>query len=319
MVEKIMFVMIKRIVSFLPSGTELVYEFGSQDLLYGVTHECKHPKEAQTKPLVINSVINSEKLSSDEINEKTCQIIKDGKDIFVLQEKNILKANPDLIISQQTCEVCAAYTTQVSKAIKILQKELIVYSMDPHSLEEILSTVLELGKILGKNKKALEIKERFRNRILHVKTNSKKGVKRILAIEWIKPFFTAGHWIPEMIEFAGGTNMISKEREHSRKMNMSEIAESDPDIIILMPCGFDTKRTMVEYERFLRNNSDWNNLKAVKNHKVFAVDANSFFSKPSIRTVVGLEILAKIIQPENFTRLVVPSQTFCNVNEGFKY
>ena len=125
---------IKRIVSFLPSATELLYEFGVQDNLYGVTHECKYPQDAILKPQVISSVINSDELTSKEIDTVTCQLLNEGKDIFVLNEKNMKNANPDLIISQETCEVCAAYTNQVNKAIEILQTKPILYSMDPHDL-----------------------------------------------------------------------------------------------------------------------------------------------------------------------------------------
>ncbi len=306
---------VKRIVSFLPSATELIYELGREELLFGVTHECKYPKEAQTIPQVINSVIDSEKLSSNEINTQTCQLLTEGKEIFVLNEKILKEANPDLIITQKTCEVCAAFTSQVEKASKILPKKPTIYSMDPYTVEEILTSVIEIGNVLDKTKKSKEIRLELEKRINHVKGFLNQKKPRILAIEWIEPFFTAGHWIPEMIEFAGGINMISKKGEHSRKMNIEEIVESDPEIIILMPCGFGTKRTIEEYNKFLKNNSNWNNLRAVKNKKIFAVDANSFFSKPSIRTITGLEILAKIIQPSHFENLIVPNDSFSNVIE----
>jgi len=306
---------IKRIVSFLPSATELIYELGDQELLYGVTHECKYPKDAQTKPQVISSVINSEKLSSDEINTQSSQLLKEGKDIFILNETNLKKANPDLIITQETCEVCAANTNQVNKAIHILDKKPIIYSMDPHNFEEILTSVTEIGEILGKNKRSKEIRTELEEKILHIKKVSNSRKTKVLAIEWIDPFFTAGHWVPEMIEFAGGINMISKIGEHSRTMTFYEISKSDPEIIILMPCGFNTERTVKEYNKILKNNPDWIKLRAVKNKKIFAVDANSFFSKPSIRTITGLEILAKIIQPENFVNLSVPKNSFYNVIE----
>jgi iron complex transport system substrate-binding protein len=306
---------VKRIVSFLPSATELIYELDSKELLFGVTHECKYPKEAQTIPQVIDSVIDSEKLSSDEINTQTCQLLNEGKEIFVLDEKILKEANPDLIITQKTCEVCAAFTSQVDKATQILPKKPTIYSMDPHNLEEILTSVNEIGNILDKTKKSKEIRLELEKRINHVKKFLKHEKPRVLAIEWIEPFFTAGHWIPEMIEFAGGVNMISKKGEHSRKMKFKEIVEIDPEIIILMPCGFDTMRTIKEYNKFLKNNSNWNDLRAVKNKKIFAVNANSFFSKPSIRTITGLEILAKIIQPERFENLSVPRDSFSNVIE----
>ena len=152
---------IKKIVSFLPSATELIYEFHAEEQLYGVTHECKYPRAAQDKPQVISSVFDSEKLSSNEINNTTCKLLQDEKDIFILNEENLIKADPDLIITQETCEVCAAYTNQATNASKILKKKPIVYSMDPHNLTQILSSVIEIGKILEKEEKAREIKNKL--------------------------------------------------------------------------------------------------------------------------------------------------------------
>jgi len=306
---------VKRIVSFLPSATELLYEFGVQDDLYGVTHECKYPQDAMLKPQVISSIINSDELSSKEIDAATCQLLKDGKDIFVLHEDILIDANPDLIISQETCEVCAAYTSQVNKAVQVLQKKPILYSMNPHNMSEIIISVTELGKKLGKESRASEITESLEKRIEIIKKKYNNKHPKVLAIEWLEPFFTAGHWVPEMIQIAGGINMISKTGEHSRRLDMDEIIKSNPDIIILMPCGFDIHRTMTEYDKILKKNESWNSLNAVKNNRVFAVNANSFFSKPSIRTVEGTEILAKIIQPEEFTDLDVSNKSYTNIDK----
>jgi len=305
---------IDRIVSFLPSATELLYEFGVEDKLFGVTHECRYPVTATLKPQVISSVINSDELTSNEINTITCTLLRDGKNIFELNKKNLLDADPDLIISQETCEVCAAYTTQIKTALDVLPRTPELYSMDPHNLKEIIQSVTKLGKILQKEEKALEIVNSLEKRIANIQNSKNKKIPRVLAIEWIEPFFTAGHWIPGMIELAGGINLISKTGEHSRRMNIDEVLNSNPDIIILMPCGFDTDRTISEYNSILKNNHAWNSLNAVKNNQIFAVDANSFFSKPSIRTIEGLEILAKIIQPDKFTDLSVSAGSFSNVS-----
>ena len=305
---------VNRIVSFLPSATELLYEFGVEEKLLGVTHECKYPDNAKLKPQVISSVINSDELTSNEINTLTCTLLRDGKNIFELNKKNLLDADPDLIISQETCEVCAAYTNQVKDALDILPKKPELYSMDPHNLNEILESVTMLGKILEKEKKALEITSSLRQRIHHIQNSKNTVMPKVLAIEWLEPFFTAGHWIPEMIELAGGLNLISKTGEHSRRMSMDEVKNSNPDVIILMPCGFDTARTSAEYTSILKNNSVWNSLNAVKRNQIFAVDANSFFSKPSIRTIEGLEILAKIIQPGKFDDLTVSDNSFSNLS-----
>jgi iron complex transport system substrate-binding protein len=305
---------VNRIVSFLPSATELLYEFGVEEKLFGVTHECKYPDNAKLKPKVISSVINSDELTSNEINTITCTLLRDGKNIFELNEKNLLDADPDLIISQETCEVCAAYTSEVKTALDILPKKPELYSMDPHNLSEIIESVISLGKILQKEKKALEIKYSLQQRIQNIQNFKNNAMPKVLGIEWIEPFFTAGHWVPEMIELAGGINLISKTGEHSRRIDMIEVKNSDPDIIILMPCGFDTTRTVSEYNTILKNNSAWNSLNAVKNNQVYAVDANSFFSKPSIRTIEGLEILAKIIQPDKFNDLIVSTDSFYNIS-----
>ena len=305
---------VERIVSFLPSATELLYEFGVDDKLFGVTHECKYPEGAKLKPQVISSVINSDDLSSNEINTITCTLLNEGKNIFELNKENLIDANPDLIISQETCEVCAAYTNQVKSALEILPNKPELYSMDPHNLKEIIQSVTKLGQILNKEKKSVEIVNSLERRIQHIQNSEKKLIPKVLAIEWIEPFFTAGHWIPQMIEFAGGINLISKSGEHSRRMDMDEVVNSEPDIIIFMPCGFDTDRTVQEYESILHNNPAWNSLQAVKNNQIYAVDANSFFSKPSIRTIDGLEILAKIIHPEKFKNLIVPDNSFSKIS-----
>lgn len=305
---------VQRIVSFLPSATELLYEFGVDDKLFGVTHECKYPEGAKLKPQVISSVINSDDLSSNEINTITCTLLNEGKNIFELNKENLIDANPDLIISQETCEVCAAYTNQVKSALEILPHKPELYSMDPHNLKEIIQSVTKLGQILNKEKKSVEIVNSLERRIQHIQNSEKKLIPKVLAIEWIEPFFTAGHWIPQMIEFAGGINLISKTGEHSRRMDMDEVVNSKPDIIIFMPCGFDTDRTVQEYESILHNNPAWNSLQAVKNNQIYAVDANSFFSKPSIRTIDGLEILAKIIHPEKFKNLIVPDNSFSKIS-----
>lgn len=302
--------MTQRIVSFLPSATELLYELGCQDDLFGVTHECLYPEDAKSKPRVINTVIDGSMLSSPEIDKKTCELMRDGKDIFILEEANLKKASPDLIISQNTCEVCAAHTNQIEQAVSILEKKPQIHSIDPHDLEQILESVTVLSKIVGKEDEGERLRESLKNRIDFVKKQSFDKKPKVLAIEWIKPFFTSGHWVPEMIELTGGTNLVSKVGEHSRRMEIDEVIKANPEVIILMPCGFDTNRTILEYNQYLKNEKKWNELKAVQSKNIYAVDANSYFSKPSIRTIIGLEILAKILHPEKFDRLSVPEDSF---------
>ncbi len=304
---------INRIVSLLPSATELLYEFGLEDKIFGVTHECKYPLEASSKPQIIRSVIDSDKLTSKEINDKTCQLLSEKRGIFTIIEEELKKAEPDLVITQETCEVCAAHTNEVKETLKILQKKPITFSMDPHNLEDIMSSIIKLGKILKEEKKAKKITNSLEKRIQNIKDVKNKINVRVLAIEWIDPFFTAGHWIPEMIEIAGGINQISKKAERSKKIKLQQITEINPDMIIIMPCGFELDRAISEYEKILKKNKVWNKLKAVKNNQIFAVDANSYFSKPSMRTVDGLEILAKIIQPKKFENIEISKNAFIQI------
>ena len=142
--------------------------------------------------------------------------------------------------------------------------------------------------------------ESLKKRISLIQSKKFESKPKVLALEWLDPFFTSGHWVPEMIEIAGGQNQISSKGEQSRRMKFEEIEKCDPDLIVLMPCGFNTDRTISEYKKILQENSQWNNLRAVKQQQVFAVGANSYFSKPSLRTITGIEILAKIIHPEIF-------------------
>ena len=301
---------VDRIVSFLPSATELLYAFGLEDKIFGVTHECKYPPEAASKPQIIRSFINSDRLTSKEINDKTCQLLSEKREIFAINENELKIAKPDLVITQNTCEVCAVHTNEVKKALESLQKKPITFSMDPHNLEEILSSVIKLGKILKKEKNAKRITNSLEKRIQNIKDVKNKRDVRVLAIEWMDPFFTAGHWIPEMIEIAGGINQISKKDDRSIKIVLQQITEINPEKIIIMPCGFGLDRTISEYNRILKNNKVWNTLKAVKNNQIFTVNADSYFSKPSIRTIEGLEILAKIIQPKKFSNIEISENSF---------
>ena len=304
----------QRIVSFLPSATELIYALGAQEKLLGVTHECTYPKEAKNKPKIINTVVDSENLNSKQIDEIVCKLMNDGKDIFVLDKENIKNANPNLIVSQNTCEVCAAHTNQVQQAVEMLETKPEIYSMDPHSVKEILEGITEFAKIIDREEKGKKLKKELEFRIEKIKNRKINNTPQTVAIEWVNPFFTAGHWVPEMIEISGGVNMISKTGEHSQRMIIQEIADVEPEIIILMPCGFDVKRTKKEYEKFLKDDQEWNKLQAVKKGNVFAVDANSFFSKPSIRTIEGIEILAKIIHPKIFSDLSVAKNSYMKLN-----
>ena len=304
----------QRIVTFLPSATELIYSLGADDKLFGVTHECNYPSGAKTKPRVISSVFDPASMSSKQIDDKICQLMTDGKEIYNLNKENLLNAKPDLIISQNICEVCSAHTEHVNMAVEMLEKKPEVYTMDPHDVSEILTSIKDISKIIGKEKEGNELIDSLSKRLEFVKSKTFEERPKVVAIEWVDPFFTSGHWIPEMIETAGGENLISTEKMSSRKMKLEEIKEANPDIIVMMPCGFDVKRTISEYNNVLAENPEWNELKAVKENNVYAVDANSYFSKPSLRTVTGIEVLANIFHPDVFGDLQLPEDSFMKIN-----
>ena len=303
----------QRIVTFLPSATELIYSLGADDKLFGVTHECNYPSGAKTKPRVISSVFDPASMSSKQIDDKICQLMTDGKEIYNLNKENLLNAKPDLIISQNICEVCSAHTEHVKKAMEILEKKPEVYTMDPHDVNEILVSIKDISKMIGKEKEGNNLVDSLLKKLEFVKSKKFEERPSVVAIEWVDPFFTSGHWIPEMIEAAGGENLISTEKMPSRKMKLGEIKEANPDIIVMMPCGFDVKRTISEYNSVLAKNTDWNELKAVKKNSVYAVDANSYFSKPSLRTITGIEVLASIIHPDVFDDLQLPEDSFSKI------
>ena len=291
---------VDRIVSFFPSATELLYELGVGDKVFGVTHECLYPEDAKSKPRIISSVFDPNTMSSREIDDKIVELMREGKEIYKLDEEKLRLANPDLIISQDTCEVCSAYTSHVTKALNVLDNKPEIYPLNPHDIKGILDSIKNVSKKIGMEEKGNEIIRSLKKRIDYIKSKNFESKPRVLALEWLDPFFTSGHWVPEMIEIAGGKNQISSKGEQSRRMKFEEIKDCDPDLIVLMPCGFDTNRTILEYKKILQNNPEWNNLRAVQQQNIFAVDANSFFSKPSLRTITGIEILAKIIHPDIF-------------------
>ncbi|MGI0026339.1 MAG: cobalamin-binding protein [Nitrosopumilaceae archaeon] len=302
-----------RIVSFLPSATEILYELGAGDQIVGVTHECNYPKQAKTKPRVIHSSFDPNIMTSQEIDNKVVDLMHSGKDIYILDEQTLKNANPDLIISQGICEVCSPYTKEVNRAVTILQDKPEVLILDPRNLDDILSNILDVAKKIGKEKEAHIFIDSLKKRITSIQTKPKKSSPKVLCVEWLDPLFTAGHWVPQMVEISGGTNGLSVTGDQSRRMELDEAIKFDPDIIILMPCGFDVKRTILEYEK-LASNPKWKSILAVQNNKVYAVNANEYFSKPGPRTVTGLEIMAKIIHPDTFQDLKIPDDAFQKIN-----
>jgi len=317
----------ERIVSFLPSSTEILYEIGAGAQVVGVTHECKYPDEAKNKPRVINSFFDPSKMNSKEIDLKIVELMQSGGDIYLIDDQKLREANPDLIIAQGVCEVCAPFTKEINRATSVLGYNPDILVLDPHDLDDILISIIDITKRVGKVAEASNLIVSLQGRIDDIRVraghrgiggdvyNNKPNTRpKILCIEWIDPFFTAGHWVPQMVEIAGGINGLSSRAQPSRRIhNIDEIMKYNPDKIILMPCGFDIDRTLRE-AKTLETNDKWKSLKAIQNDEVYVVNAGAYFSKPGPRTVTGLEVLAKIIDPESFQNVIVPTDSYCKIN-----
>ena len=306
--------MFTRIVSFLPSATEILYLLGSQDQLFGVTHQCNFPPEAKNKPQVIKPVFDSESMTSMQIEEKIQELSRLQKDYFIIDFELLKEIRPDLIISQGLCEVCSPHTKETDKAIRYLDEKPQTLVLDPHNVDDILQNIIDVAITVGKETDGRQIRASFTKRIENISTTFKSNKPKVICLEWFDPYYICGHWVPQMVEIAGGINGISLTGERSRKMDFSEIVEFDPDILILLPCGFDLGRIIIEYES-LSHNQQWNSLRAVQTDMVFALDALSYFSRPSPRIITGIEILAKIFNPQSFSDLITPSNSYLRMKK----
>ena len=276
-----------------------------------MTHECNFPPQAVKKPRVIRPSFDPHTMSGREIDSKIAELMRSGKDIYIVDDETLIRAKPDLIVAQGICEVCSPFTKEISRAVNILgssQPDVLV--LDPHDLDDILVSIMDVAEKIGKVQQGRKLVSSLQKRIDRVRTREIKSRRpKVLCIEWLDPLFTAGHWIPQMVEYAAGINGISFTGEPSRRMDIDEAMKFDPDIVVLMPCGFDISQTLKELP-VLSNNEKWKSLRAVKNGNVYAVNANAYFSKPGPRTVIGLEILAKILHPEASRHIRVPKGSF---------
>ncbi|MGQ0793236.1 MAG: cobalamin-binding protein [Deltaproteobacteria bacterium] len=288
-----------RICSFLPSATEILYALGLGESLVGVTHECDFPPEAAAKSRVIGSLISPEELRSAEIDRIVAENYKAGKSTYIVQEDALREASPDLIITQGLCEVCAVSGDAVRGAAAVLGAEPRILSLEPRNLDEILASIIAVGDATGKAAKAGELVSDLRSKIGRVKSTfaDERDRPRVLAIEWLCPLYVGGHWVPEMIQIAGGECGLAVASKPSYKITWEQVLEYAPQMIVVMPCGFDIEKTLAEIDT-LTSNPVWHRLPAVRRGHVYLVDANSYFSRPGPRVVDGLGILSKIIHPE---------------------
>ena len=297
-----------RIVSFLPSATETIFALGLGKNVVGVTHECNFPLAARKKPKVITPTFEPADLTSSEIDQTISRLSGERKNVFSVNREVMRSARPDIIIAQGLCNVCSPFTAELEESLSLLENKPKVLVLNPHSLEDILHSIVQIGDAVGKHDAAKRLATQLHYRIKSVRDSGSASNARVLCVEWLEPLYTAGHWIPEMVDLAGGINGISIRGQESRKMDISEVAEFDPDIIFLMPCGFNASRTIQE-TKTLSKSKEWKSLRAVRDGKVYALDSD-YFSKPGPRTIQGLEIMAKIISPHKIRDVKLPRGSY---------
>jgi iron complex transport system substrate-binding protein len=287
------------VVSLLPSATEMVHFAGAAESLVGVTHECDHPPGVESLPKLTSSRIDPT-LSGAEIDAEVNRLVTDDESIYALDADLLEGLEPDLVITQGLCAVCAVSTSLVEEAIEGLGSRPELLVLNPTSLEDVLGDSVRIGDALGHGREARENVGLLRNRLAEVE-RAVAGLPRprVGCIEWLDPPFSAGHWVPEMVRLAGGRELFAGPGERSVRLDWETVFGAAPEVLVLMPCGFDAARTAEEAEA-LPNLPGWSDLPAVRDGRVWAVDANSFFSRPAPRLVEGVEILARILHPGAF-------------------
>ena len=299
-----------RICSFLPSATEIVYLLGMGDSLYGVSHECDFPSGASDKPKVVRSRIDSSSMSSQEIDAAVTDMMMRGENIYEVDEGALADARPDLVITQRLCEVCAVSFEDVQEAVSRLDVSPTVLSLDPHGVNDVLEDIMMLGRHTGTQSAAHVAVFNLRARI-DVIRRAVSGVEdrpRVACIEWMNPVIAAGHWIPEMVQIAGGVDALVEPGAPSPRLDFDRVVDADPDVVVLMPCGMDVEQAKAEFDA-LPDRSSWEDLSAFKNGRAYVVDSGALFSRSGPRLVDGLEVLARTLHPERFGDQ--PSQEFC--------
>lgn len=307
-------VRIMRICSFLPSTTEIVYELGLGDNLVGVTHECNYPPEVKDKKVVIMSFLDHKKLSSKEIDDLVTKNAAEGKSTYLVDKEALKEANPDIILTQKLCEVCAVSGDQVMEAVEVLGHAPEIISLEPTTISEIFDTIITIGEATGTKERAVEITDNLKARVERVRSQleNERDRPRVFCLEWLDPPFVGGHWVPEMVEIAGGDNGLGKTGEPSFKATWEEIADFAPHKLFIMPCGFDIEKTIDELD-VVTSKDEWFSLPATNKGEIYIVDANSYFSRPGPRIVDGLEILAKAIHPEVIKNYDPPAESIINL------
>lgn len=289
------------IVSLLPSATEIICALGLSDRLAGVTHECDYPSVVQGLPRLTSSLISHESMSSHEVDHAVRESLAGHGSIYALDEKLLAEINPSLVITQELCDVCAVSYEQVTEAARKYTAGATVISLEPHTIDDILSNIVTVGESAGVKETALALNSGLRNRLSRLESLTARiqNRKRVMMLEWLEPPFAPGHWVPEQVELAGGIPAMGIAGRKSETTTYGRISESKADVLVLIPCGYniaDIKR-QVALTRFPESLKA---LPAFESNEIWALDASAYFSRPGPRVVEGAEILAKVLYPSEF-------------------
>ena len=287
-----------RICSLLPSATEIAFALGLADQVVAVSHECDYPPEASNRPVLTKSAIHQKIHRSLEVDR---EVEQRGGDIYEIDEKLLAKLKPDLILTQELCHVCAVSYTRVKEAARVLDADTKIVSLEPTNLEEIVDNILLVGRMTGKQGEAEKLAAQMLQRINRVreKTQTVQDKPRVFFMEWLQPPWAGGHWIPQMVDYAGGVEGLGRFGKPSHRIEWDKVIEYKPEIIVLSPCGFDANQVMEE-AHVLASYEEWDKIPAFQSSRIYAVNASAYFSRSGPRVVDGLEILAHIIHPELF-------------------
>jgi iron complex transport system substrate-binding protein len=283
-----------KVVSLLPSATEIVFALGLGDSLVGVTDECDFPPEAVTKPVVSRSALpQGRPLSAREIDQAVRGRLDAEEPLYVLDTDLLRREQPDVVLTQDLCRVCAVPSGQVQQALeKLGLPDAKVLSLDPNTLEDVIAQIDVVGKLLERPEEAAKLTDSLRMRVAKVKeVATRLPMLNVFCLEWSDPPFAAGHWVPEMVEAAAGVNLLSEKGGPSQVVTHRQIRDANPEAIIFMPCGYYLEEAEEEAAAIVAH-PELRETSAVRNGNVFAVDATSYFSRPGPRIVDGLEILS---------------------------
>lgn len=286
----------KKICSFLPAATSMIYEMELEDELVGVTFEC--PSD---KPKVVRSYLEGTNHTSKEIDQIVSQSKAQGKSLYYIDDALLESLAPDIIFTQDVCDVCQIDTSHVARSIYKLSKEPELIPLIPRNLDDIYQNAITIAKAFGKEERAYELLARLKKRtdfILNTLRENNAPLKRVMVLEWLDPIYNCGHWIPYQIAQAGGVDMLSNPSGYSIVTQWERILQYNPEVLVVAPCGFEVHRSGQELEA-LTQLEGWENLKAVQNNAVFLADAD-MFTQPSTTVVDGIELLAALFHPNLF-------------------